>query len=173
MKSQCWGRVAKPCLSECSGCCGLLKCQVLLKNNTPTLSSFSLTLLPLAPCLPSILPHLSKPESSQCWSRGWGMNPWLGFASGANCSVWAALTIFYLFIYFFPHVSPVATEVETARVLKWNHFSLSLFSLSSRRHTYSLDSFHFIPCLSWRFPWCGAWSYRPKISQAPSTPSVQ
>lgn len=104
MKSQCWGREAKPCLSECSGCCSLLKCQVLLRNNTPP--SLSFALLPLAPCLPPPLHPPSKPDSSQRWSRGWGMNPQLGFASRANCSVSAAFRIQYLFIFLFfsPHL---------------------------------------------------------------------
>lgn len=107
MKSQCWGREAKPCLSERSGCCSLLKCQVLLKNNTPLLS------LGLHPQL-SVCPPSSTPDSSQCWSRGWGMNPWLGITLPAGQTAAfllpsEVLSIYiYLFIlfYFSPLTSP-------------------------------------------------------------------
>lgn len=177
MKSQCWGREAKPCLSERSGCCSLLKCQVLLKNNTPSSLSVS---------IPSSVSALPPPHQTPA-SAGAEVEEWtLGLVSPSQrgklqrffylqkfCLYIYIYIFIYIILFFSPHISPVATEVETARVMKWTHFFSSLFSLPSCRHTSSLDSFHFIPCLSWLFPWCGARSYRPEISQAPSNPSAR
>lgn len=72
MKSQCWGREAKPCLSERSGCCSLLKCQVLLKNNTPSSLSVS---------IPSSVSALPPPHQTPA-SAGAEVEEWtLGLVS--------------------------------------------------------------------------------------------
>lgn len=175
-------REDKPCLSECSGCRGLLKCQVLFKNNTllPLARTHSL----LCPCFwisPALFLPLSRLHQtrSQHWNWGWGMKPGLGSASGGKRQQF--LLPSEVLIYLPPpppstHTSPTATEVETESVMKWNHFSLffslSFFVLSSWscRHTPSVDSSHFISCL---FPCDVAPDLlRPKIPQAPSKPSV-
>lgn len=173
MKSQCWGREAKACLSECSGCCSLLKCQVLLKNNTPP--SLSLALLPPAPCLPYPLPSIPLPNQTLA-SAGAEVEEWtLSLASPAGQTA-AFLLPWEVFIYLFYFIFPIS-PLWPLRWKQWGWWnetiSLFLFSLSSHGHTSSPDSFHFIPCLSWLSHDVVACSYRPKISQAPSNPSVR
>lgn len=97
MKSQCWGRKAKACLSECSRCCSLLKCQVLWKIIPPPPLSFS--------------PSPSTPSSSQHRSRGWGMNPRLALAGGGKlhrfCCLQKFLFIYLFLLFYFFSTSPL------------------------------------------------------------------
>lgn len=158
MKSQCWGREAKPCLSECSGCCSLLKCQVLVKNNTP----HPLTLLPLAPCLPTLLPHpLRTSRLKPLLEQRLRNEPFAWLCQRGKLQRFCCLQKFiYLFIIFYFFSASPLWPLRWRQQGWWN-VTISLFflfSLSSRRHTSSLDSFHFIPCLSWLFPWFGACS---------------
>ena len=91
----CWRREAKPCLSECSGCCSLLKCQVLYKNNTPSLFlAHSPSTGSMSASASSLLPPDQTPASAGAEVEKWT------FASKANCSVSAAIGTFCLFIYF-------------------------------------------------------------------------
>lgn len=122
MKSQCWGREAKPCLSECSGCCSLLKCQVLLKNNTAPLS-FSLTFLPLPPLLPlKLQPTLEQRLRNEPLARLRQRGQTAAFLLPSEVFIY----LFILF-YFFP-TSPL-WPLRWRRRGWWNE-TISLFSCS-------------------------------------------
>lgn len=163
MESWCWGREAKSCLSEFSGCRSLLKCQVLLKNNTPLSphTHHHPHLLPLSQ--PYCLPSRTKPRSSQWWHTGWGMNPGLDSTSGQTPAfLLPSEVLIHLFISPTTTTSPPWPPRWKQRRW-WNEIiSFPLFSLSSHRHSSPLDSFYFIRGLFWLFSWCGAWSHRPQ-----------
>lgn len=176
MESRCWGREAKSCLSEFSGCRSLLKCQVLLKNNTPLSphTHHHPHLLPLSQ--PYCLPSRTKPRSSQWWHTGWGMNPRLGSTSGQTPAfLLPSEVLIHLVIYLFhpppppPHL-PRGGNSEGDEMKSFLfpcfHFPatvtvlLLILSISS---AVSSDFSHDVaPDL-----------IGPKISQAPSNPSVQ
>lgn len=107
MKSQCWGREAKPCLSQRSGCCSLLKCQVLLKNNTPPPLARSPS---SAQCLPSLLHTRLQPVLEQRLRNeplDWPAGPTAAFLLPSFVYVCMCIYIFISIILFFPLASPL------------------------------------------------------------------